>query len=86
MIENLPPITGTFPKEGDTQDVRGLQPHEGFNKAWDDVLDRAAKAWHKEGEDPVEIDVKVELFARIDIWNPGGIGQYKIKVSQLPGS
>jgi len=81
MIENLPPITGTFPKDGDPRDVRELSPHEGFDQAWKDVLDQAAEAWHRKGEDPVEIPVRVELFARIDIWNPGGIGQYRVKVT-----
>jgi hypothetical protein len=80
MIENLPPITGTFPKD-DTNDVRDIPPHEGFNEAWRDVLDQAAEAWHEKGADPIEVPVKVELFARIDIWNPGGIGQYHVKVT-----
>jgi hypothetical protein len=29
----------------------------------------------------VEITVTVEYFARIDIWNPGGIGQYGVKIT-----
>jgi hypothetical protein len=80
MIENLPPITGTFPTD-DSQDVRGIPPHEGFDQAWDDVLDQAAKLWHENGEPPIQVPVKVEFYARIDVWNPGGIGQYKVKVT-----
>jgi hypothetical protein len=82
--EGLGPITGTFPKERmEYEDLQEIPPHEGFNQAWKDALDQAAKAWHKDGEPKVEIPVRVEYLARIDIWNPGGIGQYGVKI--IPG-
>jgi hypothetical protein len=82
--EGLGPITGTFPKERmEYEDLQEIPPHEGFNLAWKDALDQAAKAWHMDGESKVEIPVRVEYLARIDIWNPGGIGQYGVKI--IPG-
>ncbi len=85
-IEGLGPITGTFPKERlDDEDLQEIPPHEGFNQAWKDALDQAAKAWHKVGEPKVEIPVRVEYLARVDIYNPGGIGQYSVKITPLGG-
>ena len=73
-VQGLGPITGTFPPEGDDRDMKEIDPHEGFNQAWANALDQAAREWHKEGEPRVEIPVTVEYRARIDIWNPGGVG------------
>jgi hypothetical protein len=75
------PITGTYPPEGEEADVRDLSPHEGFNRAWNDALDKAAKEWHREGEPPIEVPVVIEYRARVDIWNPGGIGQYHVSIT-----
>ena len=80
-VQGLGPITGTFPPEGDDRDMKEIDPHEGFNQAWANALDQAAREWHKEGEPRVEIPVTVEYRARIDIWNPGGIGQYHVIIN-----
>ncbi len=81
-IEGLDPITGKFPKEpmGDDQ-LRELPAHEGFDQAWKDAIAQAETAWHRPDQDRVEIPVTVEYVARIDIWNPGGIGQYSVKIT-----
>jgi hypothetical protein len=76
----LPPITGTFPKE-DTQEIKEVSPHEGFNEAWNDAIEQAKELWHEKGAPRVEIPVTVEYHARVDIWNPGGIGQYHVKIT-----
>jgi len=80
-VEGLGPITGTYPPEGEDRRVKEIAPHEGFDQAWRSALDQAAKQWHKEGEPRVEIPVTVEYRARIDIWNPGGIGQYHVIIT-----
>ena len=85
-MEGLGPITGTWPKErlGDDE-LREIPAHEGFNQAWRDALEQAERAWHTKGADRVEIPVTVEFLARIDIWNPGGIGQYGVKITPAGG-
>jgi hypothetical protein len=81
-IEGLGPITGTFPKERMSDDqLRALPAHEGFDQAWKDAIAQAEKAWHTPGQGRVEIPVTIEYQARIDIWNPGGIGQYGVKIT-----
>jgi hypothetical protein len=81
-IEGLDPITGKFPKERmSDQELRELPAHEGFDQAWKDAIAQAEKLWHDPGQDRVEIPVTIEYVARIDIWNPGGIGQYKVKIT-----
>ena len=42
------------------EDLRELPPHEGFDEAWKDALEKAGKAWHSVGDDRVEIPVTVE--------------------------
>ena len=82
MTDDFPPVTGTFPKDSDGgPDIRNLSPHEGFNAAWKDALDQAAERWHNQGDPPIEVPVLVEFYARIDIYNPGGIGQYHVKLT-----
>ena len=81
-IEGLDPITGTFPKERmKDEDLLELPAHEGFDQAWKDAIAQAEKAWHSPGQPRVEIPVTIEYEARIDIWNPGGIGQYNVKIT-----
>jgi hypothetical protein len=80
-VQGLGPITGTFPPEGEDQEIKEIAPHEGFNQAWANALEQAAQEWHKEGDPRVEIPVTVEYRARIDIWNPGGIGQYHVIIT-----
>ncbi|MDX6484811.1 MAG: hypothetical protein QOE95_2584 [Gaiellaceae bacterium] len=81
-IEGLGPITGTFPKDrlGDDE-LQEIPAHVGFDEAWKDAIAQAEKAWHSPGQDRVEIPVTIEYEARIDIWNPGGIGQYNVKIT-----
>jgi hypothetical protein len=76
----LRPITGTFPKE-DTKEIREIPAHEGFDEAWNDAIEQAKELWHEKGAPRVEIPVTVEYIARVDIWNPGGIGQYHVKIT-----
>jgi hypothetical protein len=77
-VERLGPITGEFPPKGAKDDDRPpeIEPHEGFNKAWDDALNQAAANSDWRAEQPVWVNV--EFQARIDIWNPGGIGHYLV--------
>jgi hypothetical protein len=77
--ERLGPITGDFPPKGLLDMPSDILPHEGFDKAWDDALDKAAKS--DEWRDAEPVDVKVELEATIRIWNPGGIGHYKVIIT-----
>jgi hypothetical protein len=80
--EGLGPITGTFPKERmSDEELREIPAHEGFDQAWRDAIAQAEKTWHTPGQDRVEQAVTVEYSARIDIWNPGGIGQYSVKIN-----
>lgn len=68
-------ITGTFTPAEDERLT--IQPHEGFDRAWQDALEQAAKRWAGKAETPV----RVRYRARIDVWNPGGIGQYKVVIT-----
>jgi hypothetical protein len=79
-VESLPPVTGTYPPDTQ-QDVTRLAPHEGFDLAFQDAIAKAADAWHKRGEDPVQVHADVDFAVRIDIWNPGGIGNYVVKLT-----
>jgi hypothetical protein len=81
-IEGLGPITGTFPKDRMSDDqLRDIPAHVGFDEAWKDAIAQAEREWHRPGQGRVEIPVTVEYHARIDIWNPGGIGQYGVKIT-----
>jgi len=62
-------------------DIKEIPAHEGFDEAWNDAIEQAKELWHKPGAPRVEIPVTVEYIARIDIWNPGGIGQYHVKIT-----
>jgi hypothetical protein len=84
-ISNLPPVTGTWPPDEEHRDLEKIPPHEGFDNAIQDAVDRAAAAWHKSGDDPIKVWALVELYARVDIYNPGGIGQYGAKLTPKPG-
>jgi hypothetical protein len=78
--EQLPPITGKHPRD-DTQSAREMPAHEGFDQAWDDAVKQAEDQWHRKGDPPVQIEVSVDYVARIDIENPGSIGQYKVIIT-----
>ena len=82
--EHLPPITGEYPEEG-AEPVRDLPAHEGFDQAWDNAVKKAADQWHRKGDPPLQIEVSVDYVARIDIENPGSIGQYKVIITPAGG-
>jgi hypothetical protein len=81
--ESREPIVGTY-EPGSRADILELPIHVGFDNAWRDAMDQADRMWRRGGEESIE--VSVELEARIDFWNPGGIGQYRIKVTEQPSS
>jgi hypothetical protein len=71
------PITGVFePRSQD--ELLATPPHAGFDKAWQDALDQAERQWRREEKESFEVTVEFE--ARLDFWNPGGIGQYRVKI------
>ena len=78
-MERLGPITGHFPPKGMLDRPEEIRPHEGFDKAWDDALDKVAAS--DEWRDAQPVDVKVEFVASIKIWNTGGIGHYSVIIT-----
>jgi hypothetical protein len=79
------PITGEHEPESKSA-LLETPPHVGFDKAWADAIDRAGRQWRSEDDPEESIEVTVELQARLDFWNPGGIGQYKVKITPAGGS
>lgn len=78
--EQLPPIIGEYPKQG-AEPAREIPAHEGFDQAWDDALKKAAAQWHDKGAPPISVPVSIQYIARVDIQNPGSIGQYKVIIT-----
>jgi hypothetical protein len=72
------PITGIFEPESSSA-VLETPAHIGFEKALDDAVDQADRQWRTKDEESIE--VTIELEARLDFWNPGGIGQYRAKIT-----
>jgi hypothetical protein len=84
-ISDLPPVTGVWPPD-ESQDVSRIEPHQGFNNAIGEAIDRAAETWHNKGDPSISVWARVDLFARVDIYNPGGIGRYGATLTpQDPG-
>jgi hypothetical protein len=83
-ISNLPPVTGTYPEDSD-REVAEIPPHAGFDLALANAVARAAETWHEKGTDPIKVWAKVDFYARVDIYNPGGIGQYGAKLTPTSG-
>ena len=75
---SLKPITGTFTVPAARKEK--IPASHAFDAAWDNALAKAAKDWGVAGNRTV---VSVQYKARIDIWNPGGIGW--CSVTLLPG-
>jgi hypothetical protein len=71
------PNHGTFPQE---RRAAGLARTSGGLASLKHAIAQA-EGGHSLGQDRVEIPVTVEYEARIDIWNPGGIGQYSVKIT-----
>jgi hypothetical protein len=65
----LKPVTGTFNVPKDRRDT--YPPSRAFDEAWRKALDKAAKQW---GVAANGTQVDVHYRARIDVWNPGGVG------------
>jgi hypothetical protein len=78
--ESRAPITGVYEPPEDER-LR-TPPHTGFDKAWEDAIDQADRSWRREEKESIEVTVEFE--ARLDFWNPGGIGQYRVKISEGP--
>jgi hypothetical protein len=77
------PITGIFEPDS-RKALLDTPPHVGFDKALKNALDQVDEQWRTKDEESFE--VKIELEARLDFWNPGGVGQYRAKVSEQGGS
>jgi hypothetical protein len=73
-------ITGTYTPERDQ--LLEIKPHEGFDRAWQNALEKAAKEWAGKSH----TSVRVRYRARIDVWNPGGIGEYQVIITPGGGS
>lgn len=65
------PVTGTFNVPRNRRDR--IAASEAFDRAWENALTKAARAWAPDGGE-VRVDVDVSYRARVDVWNPGGIG------------
>jgi hypothetical protein len=68
----LPPVTGEY-RVTPSPRRRTITASTAFNNAWRDALKKAAAEWGEKGRE-VHVDVDVRYTARIDVWNPGGIG------------
>lgn len=71
----LKPVTGTY-KPRKTERVE-VTPSAGFDRAFKAALEKAREQWGA----PNEVAVHVHTQARIDIWNPGGVGMYMVILS-----
>lgn len=72
------PVVGTYrPPEGERQYFSAT---EGFDRAMRAALDKA-REWPK----PAEFYVRVLFEARVDVWNPGGIGAYAVILDPTGG-
>jgi hypothetical protein len=66
------PVTGNYkPRSSERLEIT---PSAGFDRAFRVALAKAAQQWGS----PNEVAVDVHMRARIDIWNPGGVGMYSI--------
>jgi len=72
------PVTGEYEPPRDA--AVHVPPSVGFDRAFDDALKRAARRWEK----PQKVDVDVRLEARVDVWNPGGVGVYRVTFTPKP--
>jgi len=63
--------------EGDWSPEQSISHSDGFDKA----LDKAVGAASKWG--PGQHYVKVTYEARIDVTNPGAIGEYRVKLTEI---
>lgn len=70
--KKLPPVTGEY-RVTPSARRRTIAASTAFNAAWRDALKKGAAAWGEKGKE-VNVQVGVRYDARIDVWNPGGIG------------
>jgi hypothetical protein len=75
---SLRPITGTYTVPKNRRDT--IAASHAFDAAWANALQTAKQKW---GNEANGTKVEVQLRARIDIWNPGGIGW--CSVTFIPG-
>jgi hypothetical protein len=75
---SLKPVTGTYtvPKNR----LEKIAASHAFDAAWDNAIQKAVQQWGPTNE----VKVDVQYRARIDIWNPGGVGW--CAVTLIPGS
>ncbi len=72
-------VTGSFsvPREA----VLHVRPSDGFDRAFETALAKAARQWDK----PQEVDVEVVFEAQVHVWNPGGVGVYSVTLKPKGG-
>ena len=75
---SLKPITGTYtvPKA----QREHIAASHAFDAAWHNAIQKAAQDW---GASANGTKVEVRYQARIDIWNPGGVGWCGVTI--IPG-
>ncbi|MFN2627829.1 MAG: hypothetical protein ABR569_04230 [Gaiellaceae bacterium] len=73
--KRLKPVTGTYkPRAAERLEIT---PSAGFDRAFKVALEKAREQWGA----PNEVAVNIHTQARIDIWNPGGVGMYMVTLS-----
>jgi hypothetical protein len=73
----LRPVTGTFSVPKNRREM--IPASHAFDAAWTNALEKAVAQWGPTND----VKVEVQYRARIDIWNPGGIGW--CSVTLVPG-
>jgi hypothetical protein len=75
------PVTGTFNVPKDRRE--SYPASHAFDEAWARALRRAAEQWRNEDGSEAQVRVRVEYTARVDVWNPGGIGVCGVTLTPL---
>jgi hypothetical protein len=70
--ESLKPVVGTYTVPKDRR--AKISASAAFDVAWERALVKAADAWGP----TAQVRVDVSYRARIDVWNPGGIGMCSV--------
>jgi hypothetical protein len=66
------PVTGTYTVPKNRREK--ISASDAFDAAWERALDSAQKQWGP----TAQVRVDVSFRARIDVWNPGGIGMCSV--------
>ena len=64
---------------GQAKKARWQGHHQCFNNALEDALSKLSRDIHTGN-----YTVAVELFADVEVTNPGSIGLYKVKLTEVP--